>query len=559
MKNLFQNNNNESDVNSNTWTIGKRIAVAFLAITLITIVIGSVSYYGAVQSNKHITNIGKTLLPGVEALQRMSRDVIDIYAAQQALQNESLTVDRREDNYRIIEENLESFESRKNDYEALPMTANEEKIWEDFNDLQDEWKRDFETFVGLSKDYDRAISTNGDYDAAYEKMRYSFVTHTLVNYDKTLNKLNEVIELNSNLAAKGVDEGIQQSSVIKTVNVFGLIIGVIAAAVLGFFITSGINKKLTSVIDRLNSGAEQVNESSDQLSDSSQLLAESASRQAASVEESTSSLEEISSQTKQTASNASEAENAMNQTKPLLTSGVEAMQRMTQAMDEIKKSSLETSKIIKTIDDIAFQTNLLALNAAVEAARAGDAGKGFAVVAEEVRNLAQRSATAAKDTSDLIVRSQTSSERGSEVAFEVSENLRKIEESIDNVNLLVVEIAAASKEQAIGIQQMSSVMVDMDGVVQNNASASEESASSAEELSSQAAELMNIVSEMSQLVSGVRRTVQAYAHKNNTPNTHGTPTKHSTTIKREEKSTSYVNDSDINLVLDEDEEFYANF
>lgn len=282
----------------------------------------------------------------------------------------------------------------------------------------------------------------------------------------------------------------------------GVLIAVGGAVLFGWVMSVSIKGALSKIIDRLSSGAEQVNSSSNQLSGSSQELAESSSEQAASLQQTTSSLEVIASQTKKTAQNAGEADLAMKETEPRVASGVEAMKRMNQAMEEIKSSSLETSKIIKTIDDIAFQTNLLALNAAVEAARAGEAGKGFAVVAEEVRSLAQRSAEAARNTSELIENSQATSDRGANVAAEVSENLRKIEESVSSVGTIINEIAAAANEQRTGIEEMSTVMHEMDKVVQGNASNSEESASAAQELSSQATELNHIVNSLRGLVGG---------------------------------------------------------
>ncbi len=321
----------------------------------------------------------------------------------------------------------------------------------------------------------------------------------LVEYDRVIGHTTAISETAEELA---VGQGDRTT---RAVNRFILIVGlaVIAAVVggllMGFLFGRSINRVLGDVIGRLTGGAEQVGESSSQLSVSSQELAESSSEQAASLQQTTSSLEEISSQTKQTAENASQAELAMGEAKMLVENGVQSMKRLEKTMEEIKKSSLETTKIIKSIDDIAFQTNLLALNAAVEAARAGEAGKGFAVVAEEVRNLAQRSAEAAQNTTHLIEGAQENSEKGAQVAGEVSENLNSIANSAMNVSTLIVEIAAASKEQETGIGEMGVAVQEMDRVVQNNASNSEESASAAEELSSQAAELMKIVETLNTL------------------------------------------------------------
>lgn len=285
-------------------------------------------------------------------------------------------------------------------------------------------------------------------------------------------------------------------STYSTMLIAGIIIALVLGSIMSLVIGRSINTSLRSIIQRLMEGIVQVNSSTAQLSDSSSELADSANQQASGLEETTASLQEMASQTQRTAENASTAEKAMRDTEPWVAGGVQAMQRMTKAMSDIKQSSQETSKIIKTIDDIAFQTNLLALNAAVEAARAGEAGKGFAVVAEEVRNLAQRSARAASDTASLIAQSQSSSDHGASVADEVSQNLQKIAENVQRVSTLVAEIAAAAKEQNMGIEQMTVIMSDMDKSVQGNASSSEETASAAHQLSAQAEELQVIVQQL---------------------------------------------------------------
>jgi methyl-accepting chemotaxis protein len=184
------------------------------------------------------------------------------------------------------------------------------------------------------------------------------------------------------------------------------------------------------------------------------------------------------------------------------------MQRMSAAIDTIKTSAAETAKILKTIDEIAFQTNLLALNAAVEAARAGDAGKGFAVVAEEVRNLAQRSAKAAKTTAPLIEDSQKNADAGVAMTAEVAKALTAIQESAARVASLVAEIATASKEQTQGIEQVNTAVSEMDKVTQATAANAEESASASQELSAQVKEMTEMVKQLVRMVRGARATME---------------------------------------------------
>ncbi|MEN6308720.1 MAG: methyl-accepting chemotaxis protein [Anaerohalosphaeraceae bacterium] len=291
----------------------------------------------------------------------------------------------------------------------------------------------------------------------------------------------------------------------------GIVIGVVLALV----ITRSIVKPVNHIINGLTAGAEQVASAAGQVSAASQSLAQGATEQAAGLEETSSSLEEMSSMTKQNADNAIQANTLAAEAKKAAANGSEAMTRMDGAIKDIQKSSDETAKIIKVIDEIAFQTNLLALNAAVEAARAGEAGKGFAVVAEEVRNLAMRSAEAAKNTSNLIEQSVNNSRNGVQICGEVKAALDEIVAGIAKTTDLVGEIAAASKEQAQGVDQINTAVSQMDKVTQQNAANAEESASASEELSAQAESMNQVVDQLVVLVNGInaQRNTSTTAHK----------------------------------------------
>jgi len=263
-----------------------------------------------------------------------------------------------------------------------------------------------------------------------------------------------------------------------------------------------VNRPLQVAIDSLSAGARQVAAAATQISSSSQSLADGASEQAASLEETSSSLEEISSMTKRNADGAGQAKDLAGQTRGVANTGVTDMEEMKDAMSAIKGSSAEITKIVKTIDEIAFQTNILALNAAVEAARAGEAGAGFAVVAEEVRNLARRSAEAARESATKIRDSVAKSEHGVEISAKVAGSLQEIVDRVTKVDTLVAEIAHASAEQHQGIEQVNVAVSQMDKVTQSNAAGAEESASAAEELNAQATELQRLVADLQQLVGG---------------------------------------------------------
>ncbi len=261
-------------------------------------------------------------------------------------------------------------------------------------------------------------------------------------------------------------------------------------------IQQAFNRAVTNLDENLSQillGTDQVSTASREISQGSQQLAQSTSEQAGSVQKVSASVEDMLDMTTQTAENAKQAGTIVDGTQVSAEKGVGSMERLSTSIDAIKAASDETAKVVKTIDDIAFQTNLLALNAAVEAARAGDAGKGFAVVAEEVRNLAMRSAEAAKNTANLIDGARQKAESGFETNKEVIANFEEINGQIAKLSTVMGEISVASEQQRKGASRVTDEIKNIDQGTQQNAANSEQSAAAAEELSGQAAEIRSLI------------------------------------------------------------------
>ena len=315
-------------------------------------------------------------------------------------------------------------------------------------------------------------------------------------------QINKFIELQDENTRQALTEANQTYASARLFMIVLSLTALLAGAFIPFFLTRSVILPINRIIEGLSSGAQQVASAASQVSSASQSLAEGASEQAAGIQETSASIEEMSSMTRQNADNAQQSRVMMSEAHQVVGRVNEHMGQMAAAIQEITVTSEETGKIIKTIDEIAFQTNLLALNAAVEAARAGEAGAGFAVVADEVRNLAMRAAEAAKNTSNLIESTIKAVRNGSELTQATQDAFKENMEITGKIGKLIDEIAAASSEQAQGIEQINKAVSEMDKVVQENAASAEESASASEEMHGQAQQMKGYVAELVSLVEG---------------------------------------------------------
>ncbi len=494
--------------------IGAKLILSFVIVAIIAGIVGGIGIYNISKIDKK----DEELYKNVTVPLAYTADMAKLFQSVRVI-NRDMILDTDEadinESYKEIETIVEELNSYSDKFSETILSEEIQTAYDAYQDTREAYRTNLETLLELclaNKDEEAYALIEGDMKIASD------------NEQAAIDKL---VELKVNGGADRAADNSKTSSDAIILMSGAIAVGMLIAVILGIFISRiignpikkvanaaemiaegdlniylDINTKdevgilaasfrkmadnLNDVMSNINEASDQVAGGSKQVSDSSMALSQGATEQASSVEELSSSLEEISSQTKLNAENADNANQLAEVAMKNADIGNIEMKEMLKAMEEINESSSSISKIIKVIDDIAFQTNILALNAAVEAARAGQHGKGFAVVAEEVRNLAARSATAAKETTSMIEGSIKKVEGGTKIANQTADALVQIVENITKVANLVGNIAIASNEQAAGISQVNQGILQVSDVIQMNSSTSEESAAASEELSSQA-------------------------------------------------------------------------
>jgi methyl-accepting chemotaxis protein len=470
----------------NNWTIARRITATLLVLGCIMLLISGFGVYSAHYINKEVSSLKEDQIPCLGEIAEMATEISANYLLTLRI---VLHPEERDALEAKIADRTKEITQLFDKYEAL-LADDEDR--NNFSDLK--LKR--QAFVAIRDELLAAVKANDTVQAKTLELKLGGAFDALMSSYQVLQSWN--IEDGKHTADSIYASTNSQVRMSSSLSVLGLLFMLLV----GWLMIRSINKSLTSIIDLLHGSSKELTGASSEVASSGQSLAQAVSEQAASLEETAATIEEVSAGIRQTAEHSKTAETLSSAAETSSQRGLQAMTDMVKAIEEIRTAADQTAHIVKTIDEIAFQTNLLALNAAVEAARAGEAGKGFAVVAEEVRNLAQRSAGAAKDTAQRISQSVQLAESGVRVSSTAAECLNEIQAHSVKVTSIVKEMASASREQAVAVEQINTATRELDKVTQQNSAVAEESAAAGEQLLAQVRVLDDMVDRLTALVRG---------------------------------------------------------
>ncbi len=464
--------------------------------------LGFMSYTNLTQWRDSVHEIGVVKLPSIVGVLHMRTGINQVVIQQnrvRGLAGDPKAASKVQDAIERMNKGFERYEKGFKIYEPLPQTPEEAIEWKKYEENFGKWKALSQqlitnTLIPMSKTSDPAALN------AYFDQIGDFINQSRDVRQAAFDSMDVITQINEDGAKETVEMTQKESASDMLFSMAVVAISISVAALLAFLIIRSITRSITSSVTSIRDGAMQITSASDQVASSSSSLAQGASEQASSVEEVSATLEESTAINSQNTDNARQADILAKNANDSARAGYEKGEQLSSSMHAITESAAKISGIIKTIDQIAFQTNLLALNAAVEAARAGEHGLGFAVVADEVRNLAQRAASAAKETSDIIEEVVGQIKEGNEIALATHTAFQEIVEQSKKVSDLIGEIAIAGKEQAEGMNQINQAMGQVDQVTQQVAANSEEAAAAAEELNAQATSMMETVRVLAKMV-----------------------------------------------------------
>ncbi|HWZ51001.1 MAG TPA: methyl-accepting chemotaxis protein [Granulicella sp.] len=470
------------------WTVGRRLLTVFSVTFVLILSLLGLYVQQARQSSQQLDLVLHTFNKKLEIANSIELATTEMQGAQRGLMlaYEAKDAGSAPQYIQLYQGSGKQIDDLVAALEPLSSTAAERTALSSIQENRTSWAPRFQELVTLC--------AAGEIEKAYGLRNQNKV----ISADMHAAAKSIVAEQQRSLAAAEADAAASMSRSLW-LTILAILISVALGAVV-YFQVGQITRSLRDTVEQLDEGASQLAAGARQISGSSQSLAAGTSQQATSIGETTAASEQISAMTRRNADNAIKASGLMQDTTTLVGDANRSLEQMQHSMHAMNEASTKVSKIIKIIDEIAFQTNILALNAAVEAARAGEAGMGFAVVAEEVRNLAQRSAVAAKDTTVLIDESVAKSHEGRAKLELVANSIRAITASSAQVKGLVEEVKSGSAEQSKGIQLISSQMNTIEKVTQSAAASAEEGAATGEEMQAQADSLHSIVRNLRDLV-----------------------------------------------------------
>jgi len=476
------------------------LLTAFMMLGLLTV--GGIALNSVNLWKTEINEIGVVRVPSIVGLMKMRTGINKIIIQQnrtRGLIQDPGRMDKWRDASEQINKGWTYYKAGYDLYAPLPQTVEEADEWKKYEENMATWKEMSDKY---ENDFIKPLASGTlqlDDAQIYAQMT-KFVERSREVRGKMLENIEVISKINEDVADSSVKEAMDKSSTAVTSTIVIAGASLVIAIMLSFLIIRSVTRSITMSVTTIRDGAMQITSASDQVASSSSSLAQGASEQASSVEEVSATLEESTAINTQNVDNARQADILAKNANDSARTGYEKGEQLSHSMHAITESAAKISGIIKTIDQIAFQTNLLALNAAVEAARAGEHGLGFAVVADEVRNLAQRAASAAKETSDIIEEVVGQIKEGNEIALATHTAFQEIVEQSKKVSDLIGEIAIAGKEQSEGMTQINQAMGQVDQVTQQVAANSEEAAAAAEELNAQATSMMETVSILAAMV-----------------------------------------------------------